>query len=353
MVRPDTVVVEDGIEYRTNNRSMRRDTPVSEYPAPGVVRVLSYGDSIADGWGVREEQTYVRILERQSAGRIEVLNMYRGGCPSIAALHIRRGVERLRPHGVNLSTELLNDSADEARVRFRRRDADGFPADFFSARYVVGWNGHLLAPLSWSGRFYERSLLWSMATQRVGKLRNRLQGDPARAWEDPLYFDDQGRPHYYFNMMFDRSLLTESAIDRGFEQNFESIRAIHRYLDQRGIRFLLILIPSKYAFAGPFRGAALERFRLAEARATELRLPFVSVFDALREVGGDAVYLDFCHPTAAGNRAIAEAVLGVLGEWIAGTVPTNETAGAGATPPTDPIHVEARAAGSRVAPYGL
>jgi hypothetical protein len=39
--------------------------------------------------------------------------------------------------------------------------------------------------------------------------------------------------------------------------------------------------------------------------------------DPLERAGGAALYMDFCHPTAAGNRAIAAALTPVLAAWSA------------------------------------
>jgi len=86
------------ILYQINARGFRGPEVLKEKPA-GVFRVLGLGDSFTLGRGVREEDTYLRQLERllnrSGQGKFEVLNFGVEGynTPDEAALLEGRGLE--------------------------------------------------------------------------------------------------------------------------------------------------------------------------------------------------------------------------------------------------------------------
>jgi len=78
-LKPDLDCIFKGARVRTNSYGMRnRECPV-EKPS-GVFRVAGLGDSVMFGWGVGEEDTYLRVLERRFDSvandrlEVEVLN---------------------------------------------------------------------------------------------------------------------------------------------------------------------------------------------------------------------------------------------------------------------------------------
>jgi hypothetical protein len=294
-----------------NPYSLRRKRPVDERAAAGTTRVLSYGDSIAAGYELEERETYAYLLEEQlratRGSPVEVLNMVRGHSPSVYAFHLRADVPRYAPDGVVLEIELLNDVSDEAHVRTSGLDEDGLAREIHSHRYILGWDGHLLAPLSFSGSFIERTKLYAKLTRWYGRLRNRLSPNPL--------FDDDSTVMFYSSSA-DRYLLTRDRLDAGFERLFETIAGMRRYLERRDIRFLLVILPSRYAFTEePFSAAARELLARAETRARELEIPYVAPARGLARRGGAELYMDFCHPTAEGNRAIAAELEPILAKW--------------------------------------
>jgi len=65
-----------GADTATNSHGLRGPEVALEKP-PGTLRIAGLGDSVMFGWGVDQEQTYMRLLERRLAGagrRVEVLN---------------------------------------------------------------------------------------------------------------------------------------------------------------------------------------------------------------------------------------------------------------------------------------
>ena len=76
----------------------------------------------------------------------------------------------------------------------------------------------------------------------------------------------------------------------------------------RRIAFLLVIMPSRDSYEAEARSVGARRLLdRAEARAAELELPTLSLRVRLGTAGGAELYMDFCHPTAAGNEAIAAA----------------------------------------------
>jgi lysophospholipase L1-like esterase len=78
-LKPDLDCLFKGVNVRTNSHGMRNQA-CSRDKSVGVLRIAGLGDSVMFGWGVGEEDTYLRVLERRLATvgfggrRIEVLN---------------------------------------------------------------------------------------------------------------------------------------------------------------------------------------------------------------------------------------------------------------------------------------
>ena len=78
-LKPDLDCRFKGVQVRTNSHGMRNQACTLDKP-DGVLRIAGLGDSVMFGWGVGEEDTFLRVLERRLAfvvsdGRkIDVLN---------------------------------------------------------------------------------------------------------------------------------------------------------------------------------------------------------------------------------------------------------------------------------------
>jgi hypothetical protein len=92
-----------GVELRYNELGLR-DDPIAA-KAPGEFRVLVLGDSVALGWGVRQEETFSAVLERQLAadlpGPVRVINT--GVCSYNTVMELAW----LREHGFALDPDLV------------------------------------------------------------------------------------------------------------------------------------------------------------------------------------------------------------------------------------------------------
>lgn len=283
-----------------------------ELRAPvGTKRILSYGDSIAGGHQLEEQQTYAHLLERElgleSDDRVEVLNMLRGHSPTIYTFHVRVDVPRFQPDGVILEIELINDVSDEARVRLSGQDQDGLPLEIHRHRYILGWDGHILSPIGINGSIFERTKLYAKVSRWYGRVRNQLDPNPLFGEESDVTF---------YSLYPDRFFLTPPALEHGFEQIFRSVAGIHTYLERQGIPFLLIILPSRHVFTGDrFSRSSRAILERAKDRARQLQIPFISMDGALADQGGAELFMDFCHPTERGNEVIAAKLKPILASW--------------------------------------
>ena len=316
---PYEVVPEWGSPFVFRSRTdgahlnLRRSAAIALDNPAGAFRVLSYGDSIAAGFALEEPDTYAyqseAALNATGARRVEILNMARGHSPTIYTFHLRADVPRFAPDAVLVEIELLNDVSDEARVRTAGLDTDGLPLEIHGHRYILSWDGYILGFRGFSGSPIHRTKVYAKITRAIGRLQERLDPNPLFAADSDVGF---------YALSVDRHLLTQAALERGFERIFESLAGIQRYLARRGIRLLVLIVPSQHVFdGGRFSASSRALVERAAARARALDLDVVLPLDALERAGGAALYMDFCHPTAAGNRTIAAALTPVLAAWSA------------------------------------
>ena len=316
---PYEVVPEWGSPFVFRSRTdgsglgLRRSAVTALDKPAGAFRVLSYGDSIAAGFALEEQDTYAyqseAALNATGARRVEILTMARGHSPTIHTFHLRVDVPRFAPDAVLVEIELLNDVSDEARVRTAGLDEDGLPLEIYGHRYILSWDGNILGFRGASGSPLHRTKVYAKITRAIGRLQERLDPNPLFAADSDVGF---------YSLSVHRHLLTQAALERGFERIFESLAGIQRYLARRGIRLLVLIVPSQHVFdGGRFSASSRALVERAAARARALDLDVVLPLDALERAGGAALYMDFCHPTAAGNRTIAAALTPVLAAWSA------------------------------------
>ncbi len=106
--------VDIGYHIRINRHGHRGP----EYPMkkpPGVFRILGLGDSFAFGWGVEEEQTFLRVLEqrlRAAGHNVEVLNA------AVPAWHSIQSLLYLMNEGRHFEPDLVVAAFFHDDVRF-------------------------------------------------------------------------------------------------------------------------------------------------------------------------------------------------------------------------------------------
>jgi hypothetical protein len=145
------------VGVRINRRGLR-GREVSAQPEAGTFRILVVGDSVAFGWGVEEEETFERVLERRlnEGARVEVIN---AGVPGYSAdqylLYLKTSGFALEPDLIVL-TENGNDIEELGWKEFEL-DRDGLPERVQSLVRTINSRGKMRFE-NWGGLFHIPSL---------------------------------------------------------------------------------------------------------------------------------------------------------------------------------------------------
>ncbi len=302
-----------GMRFSTNDYGLRGDEKFPLTPPPGEGRVLALGDSVGFGWGIDLSQQYTKVLEARLNGssphsdlqtvRWRVINAAGQGY-SPSSYHAYLGHEGLayQPRLVLIQVELCNDVTDEALLFWQGQDDFGGPRRVRGGRYVVAWDGNLLGSMTWGPYLPEETYVYTL-------LMRRLLTTWWNWWPRGVFA--QQLPPPYFHLDFDRPFLTADRVEAGWQRLFDALGATRRLLEARRIPMLLLILPSRFVFEPDQKEstrqarAFLERAaRMARQRGVEYQL-----FEGeLARAGGAALYFDFAHPDATGNRLIGEAL---------------------------------------------
>jgi lysophospholipase L1-like esterase len=270
MARPNARGLVAGALFETNSAGFRGRERSLEKP-PGVFRVAVFGDSIAMGSGVTEEETYAFRLEGALAtarpgGRFEVLNFGVGG------LDARHAVERLVRLGLRYDPDLivygytLNDVEGPAyrhSVEFERIDPRRFAQ----------------APLA----------LWRLLGPRVDSLRE-------------LLFAPRGSYSFELDENYFRN-------PEAWQQVLAALDRLARVARERGICAVVLVHTRLYWLSAlhPYR-----RHYAAVTRAAEERgLVAIESFPAHRGLEARSLWVAPLdpHPNARGHAVLLEALV--------------------------------------------
>ena len=208
---------------------------------------------------------------------------------------------------VIIEIELCNDITDEALLRWEiLHDEPEFPRAVRGGRYVVGWDGNLLGTFSFGPYFFEKTYTYTLLLRRVLKLLYRLHPtEPFHSQPDVTYYSRD----------FEKFLLDEKRLESGWKKTFGALKGTHRFLQRRGIFFLLLILPSRYMFeegSGQSAGFARQLLDKAVRLARQERIPHLDFTHVIAKNGGPRLYFDFAHLTAEGNRIVG----GELSEYL-------------------------------------
>jgi len=248
---------------------------------PNVQRVVMIGDSFTEGQGVRQEDTFSSVLDRELGDRVEVINCGRRGhdFPMIHAFFDRR--LDLEPDVV-VYAMVLNDPVQSEAFHARQAYLDDWIMD---RRRLYTEDVHR-GPSPWEPRLY------AMAHDTIEAI---LVGRETMRWYQDMY----GEPNA-----------------EGWAATQEHVAQMHAAMEARGGDFVVVLLPLLMDLDGeyPFSAVSREVARAFEARG-------VSFHDVTPAFLGHRpaelwVHPADRHPNEVGHRIIAHDVEPLLRQII-------------------------------------
>lgn len=308
-----------GVPFRTNKYGFRDEPDFSETPGPGEFRIMSLGDSIGFGLGIPAANHYTKVLQRRlnedpSPLSFRVINASgQGYSPSNYYAYLTHGGLRIQPHMVIADIEMNTVVTNEALLHWRiDPEKPHVPSVIRGGRYVVGWDGNMLATYAVQGAFFEKTYVYTDLLRRL--LNLAFQIDPNQPWKSQ---NETGVS--YYNLGFDRYLLDPERIQDGWDKTFKSILGIQRLLESKGIAFRLLIMPSRYMYddsAGQWQRFATDLMEKGIRRARENGIHFLEFSQAVSDGGGKELYFDFAHMNSQGNLVVGEALYKGLGSQL-------------------------------------
>jgi lysophospholipase L1-like esterase len=288
------------------NRLGLRDRELAVPKPVGTVRILGVGDSVTFGYGVRLEDTYLKVVEdrlnaRTAAGaRHEVVNAGIEECGLDAYYHTLRGLAPVLEPDLVLVGIVLNDIQ-------RYGDLERAPSADEAARepgLVRRAHGGLLrrSHLYSASAFGGRSLLYRLGVLDI----TDLYGSPLRA----LRSDDE-------------------PLARAWASSLHVLEQLVALARVRGLRLVFVVFPVEvqldaaalaryrrdYGVSLPAHALDGEPQRRLQAFGAAHDVPVIDLLPALRAVAGTDLYLrtgpirfDPVHLSPRGHRIVGEAI---------------------------------------------
>jgi hypothetical protein len=282
LMKPGTHYEWQGIPVDINSHGLRGPETTYEKPA-GTLRILNLGDSVAMGWGVREEDSYGRRLEQRlneqgaGDGRYEVIN---AGVP-----------------GWNLENALAYLQAEGLKY-----EPDLVLLDLTIVNDVYGKNALLAqnrpVPIEW---LRTNTYFWPFLTIQLRWLEARAEGRERIGVIDP-----PTKPESYFPLDPEAERWTEV---------WNWILAIDQVARENGALVVLTLFPLEFQVLDENYSTLPQE--LLVARSAEAGIPVLDLLPpfrrACREKPGGACRLEdrylfadvWMHPSAYGHELTA------------------------------------------------
>jgi len=298
------------VPFKTNRYGFRDEPDFPPERQPGVFRILSHGDSIGFGLGIPAANHYTKALERHlnergGALRYHVVNAAgQGYSPSGYYVYMTHDGRALQFDMMIVDIEMCTVVTNEALLHWETDPRDpAVPTRIYGGRYVVGWDGNMLATCASGGYWFEKTYVYTDLLRRTLTLMFRLS--PTEPFKS-----ERDKGVTYYNLGFDKYLLDDARLESGWNKAFGALKGLQRICRQRGVPFLVMIFPSRFMYEEPdsYRDYATQLMRRGLARAEDEGLPFLDLTEPVREGGGASLYYDFAHMTSEGNRVVGDAL---------------------------------------------
>lgn len=296
LMRPGSSYEWQGIPVIINSHGLRGPETTYDKPA-GTTRILNLGDSVAMGWGVREEETYGRRLEQalneETANirlygnqNVEVINAgVPGWNPANELAYLQAEGLSYEPDLILLDLTLVNDIYGKSALL-----ANQSPP-------IIEWlrtNTHF----------------WPFLSIQVRTLQARADG---RERIDVI--DPPTQPSSYFPL--------EPTAER-WDELWDSIKTMQELAEEHNARFALILFPLEHQVLD--REYSTLPQELLVAKAAEAGIPVLDLLPAYQQAcaekpGGPCQLEDrylfadvWMHPSAYGHALTTAEIMTFLDE---------------------------------------
>lgn len=321
------------VHWKNNAQGFRNDYDVTQEPGPGVVRVMSVGDSFTAGYRLAQDETFSYLLERylntkSDGSKYEVL-ISAVDDPSAALHYLNSSGLSFKPKLVLLGVTLGNDIAESYVAlapdgRFKLNDETG-RIEVNTSRTLGFSRGleKMLIPAGCAGvtqSFLDRRSITFHLMKRLW--RSRQNGEAIVSWydrQDLRLFDPvNGLGNY----------LKEPPREgqEAYERLFRTLRALKKVSAREGASFAVVVFPQRFQMQKEDWALTIEDYGLNEA-CFDLNLPNRLLADFCAQ--NDIVCIDpapaiaaahntssrnlYCpqgdmHLNAEGNRVLFEAI---------------------------------------------
>jgi lysophospholipase L1-like esterase len=293
LMKPGSRYKWQNIPVEVNSRGLRGPETTYEKPA-NTFRILNLGDSIAMGWGVRQEETYGRQLEHQLNGlandnlSYEVIN---AGVPGWNLANELAYLEaeglKYEPDLILLDLTLVNDIYGKNALKKHRRPA------------IFEW-------------LRVNTYFWPFLTVQLQWLQARAEGQERLSEIDP-----PTKPGAYFPLDSQAKQWTEA---------WNRILDMNRLAEENHARLALLLFPLEFQVLDK-NYTTLPQDHLT-AKAAEAGIPVVDLLpvfqEACQEKSGEACKLEdrylfadvWMHPSAYGHKLAANETKAFLAKLL-------------------------------------
>ena len=289
LMQPGSHYEWQGIPVDINSHGLRGPEITYDKP-PNTYRILNLGDSVAMGWGVREEDTYGRRLEPllNEQGTVDLsYEVINSGVPGWnlenALAYLQSEGLEYEPDLIFLELTIVNDIYGESALLAQNRPA----------------------PIEW---LRANTYFWPFLTVQLRWLEARAKGR-----ERIEVIDPPTRPESYFPLDPEAEQWTEV---------WNSVLAINRLAGENHALVVLILFPLEYQVLDESYPTLPQE--LLTARAAEAGIPVLDLLPTFRQAcrakPGGACQLEdrylfadvWMHPSADGHKLTAVEIEAVL-----------------------------------------
>ena len=273
-----TLYVTDGlggtVRWHNNASGFRNDQEFSQEPPPGVLRILSMGDSFVAGYRVGQEETFSSLLEQwinQKLGKAEVL-VSEIEDPITGLYYLSKSGLAFHPHIVLLGITIGNDIAQSYILMDQKGGYslsvlnDKVTIDRFKASIEIGTFENYEIPESYfqTPSPFEIEVINTKNWFKKLRVTRRLYQDSEgiNSW-----YGKQHRPKL-FDIANGLAMFMKPSppmIEEAYQRLFKIIIATQIFCNQHQIVFAVELFPQRFQVQPPDWDRAVEKYSLRKS----------------------------------------------------------------------------------------